>query len=116
MHIVLVVAEVQPDGSLRKATLNALAAGQSLAEREAMQRQILTDQQRVAELTRIRYRVGSDDLRAVQQQELSVYAARIALLRVQSEQLAQRANLHLALGGSFEAPPPAAASASSGQP
>jgi len=94
---------------------NALAAGQSLAERETMLRQILTDQQRVLELTRIRYRVGSDDLRAVQQQDLSVYAARIALLRIQSEQLSQRANLHLALGGSFETPP-AAASASSGQP
>lgn len=98
---------------------NALAAGQSLAERETMLRQILTDQQRVLEFTRIRYRVGSDDLRAVQQQDLSVYAARIALLRIQSEQLSQRANLHLALGGSFEtppAPPAAATPVASSQP
>jgi len=29
--------------------------------------------------------------------------ARTALLRVQSERLVQRVNLHLALGGSFEA-------------
>ena len=82
---------------------NALAAGQTLAERETMLRQILTDNQRALELSRTSYRVGSDDLRAVQQQQLNVHSARLALLRVQSEQLAQRANLHLALGGSFEA-------------
>ena len=52
-------------------------------------------------LANIRYRVGSGDLRAVQQQQLAVYAARTALLRVQSEQLVQRVNLHLALGGGW---------------
>jgi outer membrane protein TolC len=48
--------------------------------------------------------VGKVDFRAVQQQLLSLYAARLALLRVQSEQLSQRANLHLVLGGSFTVP------------
>jgi electron transfer flavoprotein alpha subunit len=33
MPIVLIVAEVQPDGHLRKASLNALAAGQKLAQK-----------------------------------------------------------------------------------
>jgi hypothetical protein len=41
----------------------------------------------------------------VQQQQLSLYAATITRLRVQSEQIAQRINLHLALGGSFEVRP-----------
>ena len=41
----------------------------------------------------------------MQQQQLSLYAARVALLRVRSEQLVQRVNLHLALGGSFDARP-----------
>ena len=50
----------------------------------------------------MRYRVGSGDLRAVQQQQLAVYAARTALLRVESEQLAQRVNLYLALGGGWD--------------
>jgi outer membrane protein, multidrug efflux system len=95
---------------------NALAASQSLAGRETMLRQNMTDQQRALELSRIRYRVGSTDFRSVQEQELNVNSARLALLRIQSEQLAQRANLHLALGGSFEAPPPEAASAPTGQP
>jgi multidrug efflux system outer membrane protein len=39
----------------------------------------------------------------VQQQSLALSAARTALLRVQAERLVQRVNLHLALGGSFEA-------------
>src|SRR5260370_42562793 len=33
MPIVLIVAEQQPDGKLRKATLNALAAGKELAQK-----------------------------------------------------------------------------------
>jgi hypothetical protein len=35
---------------------------------------------------------------------MAVQAARMSLLRVQSEQLIQRVNLHLALGGSFAEP------------
>jgi outer membrane protein TolC len=50
--------------------------------------------------------VGSGDLRGVQQQQLSLYAAQVALLRVQSERLVQRVNLHLALGGGFDARQP----------
>lgn len=86
---------------------NALAASQTLAERETMLRQVLTDHERVLELARTNYRIGSGDLRAVQQQQVNVHAAQLALLRVQSEQLAQRVNLHLALGGRFETPPAA---------
>ena len=81
---------------------NTLAAGQTLAERYAILERTVTDNQRALELTQTSYRLGKADLRAVQQQQLSLAVARQALLRVQSEQLAQRANLHLALGGSFE--------------
>lgn len=49
--------------------------------------------------------MGSIDLRAVEQSQLAVYSARISRLRVQTEQLAQRVTLHLALGGGFGAPP-----------
>jgi outer membrane protein, multidrug efflux system len=81
---------------------NALAAGQNLAERAQLLDQTIADQQRALELAQTAYRVGKIDLRSVQQQQLNVYAARLAGLRVQSEQLSQRANLHLVLGGSFE--------------
>jgi multidrug efflux system outer membrane protein len=83
---------------------NALGAAQTLAEREKGLAQVLTDSERALALAQTSYRVGSGDLRGVQQQQLNVHAARLALLRVQSEQLAQRVNLHLALGGSFQQP------------
>ncbi len=82
---------------------NAIAAGATLAERDQLLQRTVADNQRALELTQTSYRVGESDLRAVQQQQLNVYTARLALLRVQSEQLAARVNLHLALGGSFEA-------------
>jgi NodT family efflux transporter outer membrane factor (OMF) lipoprotein len=89
---------------------NALAAGRSLAEREKVLRQALADNERALALAQTSYRVGRADLRAVQQQQLNVHAAQLALLRVQSEQLAQRVNLHLALGGRFEESVPPASS------
>jgi hypothetical protein len=89
---------------------NTLAAGATLAERNQILQRTVADNQRALELTQTRFRVGQSDLRTVRQQELEVYAARLALLRVQSEQLAQRVNLHLALGGDFTGPPEPAAS------
>jgi outer membrane protein, multidrug efflux system len=80
---------------------NALAASESLAGRESTLRQVADDNQRALDLINSSYRVGKADLRAVQQQQLGVYTARVALLSVQSEQLAQRVNLHLSLGGSW---------------
>ena len=83
---------------------SALAAGKTLTERETLLQRTVADNQRALELTQTSYRVGRTDLRSVQQQQLSLHAVRITLLRVQSERLTQRANLHLALGGSFEMP------------
>jgi outer membrane protein, multidrug efflux system len=80
---------------------NTLAASQTLTDREGVLRRVLTDNERALALAQISYRVGSTDMRAVQQQQLKAQAARLTLLRVQSEQLSQRINLHLALGGSF---------------
>ena len=83
---------------------NALSAEFNLASREAILKQAVADNARALELAKIRFEVGSGDLRAVQQQLLALSAARTALLRVQSERLVQRVNLHLALGGSFDLP------------
>ena len=83
---------------------NALSAEFNLDAREAILKQAVADNTRALELANIRYRVGSGDLRAVQQQLLALAASRAALLRVQSEQRVQRVNLHLALGGSFDVP------------
>ena len=81
---------------------NALSTAFALQEREAILRQAVSDNGRALELANVRFRVGTGDLRAVSQQSLALHAARTALLRVQSERLVQRVNLHLALGGTFQ--------------
>ena len=83
---------------------NALAAENALRDREAILEATVRDSERALELAQIQYRVGSVDLRAVEQNQLALYSARISLLRVQTERLAQRVNLHLALGGGFDLP------------
>lgn len=80
----------------------ALAAAFALDARRPLLAQAVTENTRALELAEIRYRIGIDDLRAVEQQQLRLFSARSTLLRVQSEQLVQRVNLHLALGGNFE--------------
>ena len=81
---------------------NSLAAAANLTERERLLQRSVVDHQRAYELVQIGYRTGTVDLRNVEQQLIDLNGARLTLLRVQSEQLSQRVNLHLALGGSFE--------------
>ena len=83
---------------------NALAAESALRDRQAILEATIRDSARALELAQIQYRVGSVDLRAVEQSQLALYSIRIALLRVQTERLAQRINLYLALGGGFDLP------------
>ena len=85
---------------------NALAAGRSLATRARALGAAYGEQQRAFELTETSFRVGRADRRGLEQQRISAANARIALLAVQAEELSQRINLHLALGGSFEPLPP----------
>ena len=82
----------------------ALAAENALRDRDAILEASIRDSARALELAKIQYRVGSADLRVVEQNQLALYAARIARLRVQTERLAQRVNLYLALGGGFDEP------------
>jgi multidrug efflux system outer membrane protein len=84
----------------------ALSAEYALRDRAVLLEATVSDNARALELSQIQFRVGSVDVSAVQQRQLTLYSVRMTRLRVQSEQLAQRVNLHLALGGSFEAPPP----------
>jgi multidrug efflux system outer membrane protein len=81
---------------------NALSAELAARRRETVLSRAVGENLRVADLAQIRYRVGSADLRGVQQQQLAVYGSRSSLLRVQTEQLVQRVNVYLALGGGFD--------------
>jgi len=92
---------------------SALAAAQTLKEREQLLRQVVSDSERALTLAQTSYRVGATDMRGIQRQQLAVQTAQLTLLRVQSKQLVQRVNLHLALGGSFHQPEPVPVSAAS---
>ena len=83
----------------------ALAAEDALRDRYLILEATIRDNERSLELAQIQYRIGSADLRAVEQNQLTLYTARISLLRVQTERLAQRVNLYLALGGDFDLSP-----------
>ena len=87
---------------------SALSAGFAADEREAILARSVDSNARTLELAQIRYRVGSGDLRAVLQQNVSLYGSRTSLLHVQTDRRVQRVNLYLALGGSFEPRPPSA--------
>jgi outer membrane protein, multidrug efflux system len=80
----------------------ALAAERAAFDRYTILASQLAEGERALELENIRHRVGRSDLRSVAQQQLAVYGARSALLRVAAERVAQRVALYLALGGEFE--------------
>ena len=84
---------------------NALAAEFAARDREQILTQTLADNQRALEIVQNQYKVGSTDLRFVTQRQLALVSTQAALIRMQAEQRVQRVNVHLALGGSFDAPP-----------
>jgi outer membrane protein, multidrug efflux system len=83
---------------------NALSASLILSQRVEILGQVLADQEKTLDFDRQAYRVGRQDMRSVQQQQQQVEAARIGYLAARNEELSQRVNLHLALGGSFTEP------------
>ena len=83
----------------------ALTNEKLLAEREVFLQSIVNNEYKAYEIERIRYDEGATDILSVLQIQSRWIAGRIALLRLQNQRLAQRINLHLALGGSFEVAP-----------
>src|SRR5215831_18153698 len=70
----------------------ALAASSTAGEREQILARAVRENERALELANIRFRVGTIDLTSVRQQQIALYAARVSLLRMQSERLVQRVN------------------------
>ena len=96
---------------------SALAAEIAARDREQILTQTLADNQQALSVVQTQFKVGSTDLRFVEQRQLALTATRAALIHVQADQRVQRVNLHLALGGSFELPPqPPASTAPVAQP
>lgn len=80
---------------------NALTGEFTLAQREPLLAAAVQENERALKLSENQYRVGMIDLRDVQTQQIDLYQARMDLLRLQGERVAQRVNLYLALGGDF---------------
>ena len=95
-------SECAPSGKWK----SALAAEIAAREREQILAQVIADNQQALTVVQTQFKVGSTDLRFVEQRQLALNATRSALIRMQAEQRVQRVNLHLALGGSFELRPP----------
>lgn len=55
----------------------------------------------------MRYKAGSMDLLSVLQLQEGQIASQAALIELRNSQLANRINLHLAIGGSFDSAPAA---------
>ncbi len=88
---------------------NALASEIAARDRERILAATQSHNQRALEIVQTQFKVGSTDLRFVNERQLALNYTSAALIRVQAEQRVQRVNLHLALGGSFEPrpePPP----------
>jgi outer membrane protein TolC len=83
----------------------ALAAEFAATRRAQVLGRVVAENERALVLADKRFEIGSADLRGVNQQQLAVYGSRAALVRVETEQLVQRVNLYLALGGGFDAAP-----------
>jgi outer membrane protein TolC len=81
---------------------SALASEIAAREREQILVQTLSDNRRALEIVQTQFKVGSTDLRYVNQRQLALNSTQSGLVRMQAEQRVQRVNLHLALGGSFE--------------
>jgi outer membrane protein, multidrug efflux system len=86
---------------------NALSASFNLDSRADVLANAVSANERAVNMARVRYEVGSGDLRGVQQELLALNAARTTYTHVRADRLIQRVNLHLALGGGFETTPAA---------
>jgi NodT family efflux transporter outer membrane factor (OMF) lipoprotein len=97
---------------------NALAAEFAARDRERILTETLSHNQRALDIVQTQFKVGSTDLRFVNERQLALNSTNAALVRMQAEQRVQRVNLHLALGGSFEprpAPPTTAGTTGAGE-
>ena len=80
-----------------------------LTERLAYERAGLVDRNEAVRAVTLRYQAGSIDALPMLQVQAEQIASQASVVRLQNAQLSNRINLHLALGGSFDAAPAAGA-------
>ncbi len=75
------------------------------AEREDYLRSAEENSKKAYDMSNARYDIGQTDLLSVLQIQAQWVGARVGVVNIQNARLAQRVDLHLALGGSFERAP-----------
>ena len=83
----------------------ALLGEKLLAERELLLQTAVAENEEALRIAKVRYDTGAVSMLDVLQMQARTDLARTALIDMKSRRLAQRIDLHLALGGSFEVPP-----------
>jgi len=80
---------------------DALANEGLFEERERFLESVVDSNEGALDMARMQLEEGAIDTLSVLQIQARVIAARAGLIRIRGQRLAQRVNLHLALGGSF---------------
>jgi len=84
---------------------NALTNQVFLAERSRFEQGALADSTEAVRIGELKYKAGAIDLLSVLQLQAAQLASQAEVIKLRNAQLANRINLHLALGGSFDASP-----------
>ena len=85
----------------------ALTNQQLLAQRLPYQQDALADRTEAVRIARVKYKAGQIDMLSVLQLQEAQINSQADLIRLRNAQLANRIQLHLALGGRFDAQPAA---------
>ena len=94
----------------------ALTNERLLAERFPHMQNAVLDHTEAVRVGELKYRAGSMDLLSVLQLQEGQIQSQAELIKLLNTQLANRVNLHLALGGSFDSSPATSTPAASGYP
>ena len=107
--------QAQAVASYGRVVLNAfrevedvLASEQILAKRLGSEQRALVNRNAAVQLAIVQYQAGRRDLLWVEQLQTEQLAIESNVIQLRNAQIANRIQLHLALGGSFEASPPVA--------
>jgi len=84
---------------------NGIANEALLAQRLTFDQDALAQRTEAVRISRIQYTAGSTDLLSLLQLEAAQLSAQSAVIQLRDLQLTNRINLHLALGGGFDASP-----------
>ena len=91
---------------------DAIASEQTLEKRLQYEQQALVDSTTAVKIATVQYQAGKRDLLWVEQLQTEQLAVEEGFIKLLNARITNRIQLHLALGGSFEASPSVAESAS----